>query len=117
MVEVNKVSCLATRPPSLHNSVESVAQHLRPDAVASFYFSYVPMAAASQQSYLTLTFGATPNWPNLLQGLILAVCNEVGGEPHMFDVVEYFNAEKEEQCRCDPSKAYLNYHPVLKEAD
>eukprot|EP00971_Amphidinium_carterae_P111427 2206818-Amphidinium_carterae.1 len=65
------------------------------------------MAAASQASTFASTFGAKPDWPNLIQGLILAVCNEVGGEPYMFDVVEYLNPQLEAQCRCDPSKAYI----------
>eukprot|EP00971_Amphidinium_carterae_P338247 6475491-Amphidinium_carterae.1 len=67
MVAENQVSILATRPPSIHNSVESVAQHLSQDAVVSIHFSSVPMAAASQYSTFASTFGATPNWPNLIQ--------------------------------------------------
>eukprot|EP00971_Amphidinium_carterae_P291953 5795563-Amphidinium_carterae.1 len=35
----------------------------------------------------------------------------------MFDVVEYLNPELEEQCRLDPTKAHLNYYPMLKEGD
>eukprot|EP00971_Amphidinium_carterae_P258880 5138006-Amphidinium_carterae.1 len=35
----------------------------------------------------------------------------------MFDVVKYLNSKLEAQCRLDPTKAHLNYHPVLKEAD
>eukprot|EP00971_Amphidinium_carterae_P093181 1844271-Amphidinium_carterae.1 len=96
MVEVIKVSSLATRPPFLQPTYSSQS-----DAVVSIYFSYVPMAAASQYSTFASTFGTTPNWPTFIQGMILAVCNEVGGEPHMFDVVEYLNPELEEQCRLD----------------
>eukprot|EP00971_Amphidinium_carterae_P123005 2435056-Amphidinium_carterae.1 len=75
------------------------------------------MAAASQYSTPTSSFGAQPNWPIFLQGMILAVCQEVGGDPSMFDVVEYLNPEREEQCRMNPSNAHLNYRPVLKEGD
>eukprot|EP00971_Amphidinium_carterae_P009334 184081-Amphidinium_carterae.1 len=75
------------------------------------------MAAASQYSANTSSFGAQPNWPTFLHGMILAVCQEVGGDPSMFDVVEYLNPEQEEQCRMNPSNAQLTYRPVLKEGD
>eukprot|EP00971_Amphidinium_carterae_P046811 922394-Amphidinium_carterae.1 len=75
------------------------------------------MAAASQYSTYTSTFGAQPNWPTFLQGMILAVCNEVGGDPSLFDVVEYLNPELEERCRLNPTDAHLTYRPILKEGD
>eukprot|EP00971_Amphidinium_carterae_P072898 1441742-Amphidinium_carterae.1 len=35
----------------------------------------------------------------------------------MFDVVEYLNPEREEQCRQNPSNAQFAYRPVLQEGD
>eukprot|EP00971_Amphidinium_carterae_P278605 5530551-Amphidinium_carterae.1 len=58
--------------------------------------------AASYASTSSTTFGTVPDWPNLIHGVILALCNEVGGEPFMFDVVEYLNPQLEAQCRANP---------------
>eukprot|EP00971_Amphidinium_carterae_P135701 2688764-Amphidinium_carterae.1 len=49
--------------------------------------------------------------------MILAVCQEVGGNPSMFDVVEYLDTEREERSRLNPSNTPLTYRPVLKEGD
>eukprot|EP00971_Amphidinium_carterae_P351229 6491991-Amphidinium_carterae.1 len=75
------------------------------------------MAAASQYSVATSTFGSQPNWPTFVQGLIAAVCQEVGGHPGLFDVVEYLDPDREERCRLNPCNAQLAYRPVLKEGD
>eukprot|EP00971_Amphidinium_carterae_P016315 321638-Amphidinium_carterae.1 len=37
--------------------------------------------------------------------------------PHLFDVVEYLNPEREAQCRANPDKPHRKYVPVLKETD
>eukprot|EP00971_Amphidinium_carterae_P244124 4847280-Amphidinium_carterae.2 len=74
------------------------------------------MAAPSQYSTFASTYGAKPNWPTLIQGFILAVCNEVGGEPCMFDAVEYLDTDLERRSRLEPN-SQLNNQPVLKEGD
>eukprot|EP00971_Amphidinium_carterae_P011104 218715-Amphidinium_carterae.1 len=61
------------------------------------------MAAASQHSVASTTFGAQPNWPTFIQGVIQAVCQEVGGEPSMFDVVEFLDPDREQRCRMNPN--------------
>eukprot|EP00971_Amphidinium_carterae_P033560 660848-Amphidinium_carterae.2 len=75
------------------------------------------MAAASHASTTASTFGTVPDWPNLIHGVILALCKEVGGEPHLFDVVQYLNPEHEVHCRANPDKPYMKHVPVLKEGD
>eukprot|EP00971_Amphidinium_carterae_P256341 5089840-Amphidinium_carterae.1 len=72
------------------------------------------MAAASQCSVTSSSFGSQPNWPTFLQGMILAICQEVGGNPGMFDVVEYLDPDREERSRLDPSNTQLTYRPVLQ---
>eukprot|EP00971_Amphidinium_carterae_P321657 6393711-Amphidinium_carterae.1 len=49
--------------------------------------------------------------------MILAVCQEVGGHPGMFDVVEYLDPEREERSRMNPCNSQLAYRPVLKDGD
>eukprot|EP00971_Amphidinium_carterae_P078331 1549590-Amphidinium_carterae.1 len=72
---------------------------------------------ASTSSAVSTTFGTTTDWPNLTHGVILALCNEVGGEPHMFDVVEYLDPHREAQCRDNPNDCRLHYVPMLRQGD
>eukprot|EP00971_Amphidinium_carterae_P287328 5703849-Amphidinium_carterae.1 len=51
-------------------------------------------ASAPSISATSTTFGSPINWTLLIKGLIEAVCQEVGGEPSQFNVVEYLNEEK-----------------------